>query len=179
MADDIANAARPYAKAVFEVAEQQQRFDDWSARLEFWGAVVANPEMRKRLRSPQVSQDEKAGMLEEVARDGMDDESRRFIRLLADNNRLDLLPDIHTHYEALRRDAEGEVEASVVSAFELDDGQRERIANALGERLKRRIRLTSEVDRELIGGAIVRAGDLVIDGSVRGRIDRMTTRIVN
>jgi len=79
-------------------------------------------------------------------------------------------PDMHMQFEQLRRDAEGEVEAHVVSAYALTDQQSQDIVSALGKRLSRKVKLTTEVDPELIGGAIIRAGDLVIDGSIRGRI---------
>jgi len=96
------------------------------------------------------------------------------VRLLSENNRLALLPDIASIYETLRAEAEGEIEAEVVSAFELEDDQRDRIAAALSKRLNRKVRIVSSVDKDLIGGAIIRAGDLVIDGSLKGRLGKMT-----
>lgn len=170
---DFTTAARPYAKAVFEIAREESAFDAWAGRLEFWAAVVGNPEMSQRLEAPGLTALEKASLIEKIDADGMDDHSRNFIRLLAENNRLEMMPDIFGLYQELKAEAEGEIEATVTSAFELSDEQSGRIAEALSKRLNRRVRITSTVDSTLIGGAVIRAGDLVIDGSVKGRIDEM------
>lgn len=170
---DFTTAARPYAKAVFEIARDEDAFDAWSGRLEFWAAVIGNPEMSQRLEAPGLTALEKASLIEKVDADGMDDHSRNFIRLLAENNRLEMMPDIAGIYQDLKAEAEGEIEAMVISAFELSGEQSDRIAAALSKRLDRRVRITSSVDNTLIGGAVIRAGDLVIDGSVKGRIDEM------
>ena len=175
---DFTTAARPYAKAVFELAQEQNQFDAWSGRLAFWSAVVTNPEMSKRLDAPGLTHQDRASLIETVAGDEMDDDGRNFIRLLSENNRLSLLTDIHSLYEELRAEAEGEIEATVTSAFELTDDQREKISGALSKRLDRKVRIVSVVDKDLIGGAVIRAGDLVIDGSLKGRVENMQ-RIVN
>ena len=134
--------------------------------------------MSKRLDAPGLTHQDRAGLIETVAGDEMDDDGRNFIRLLSENNRLVLLPDIHNLYEELRSEAEGEIEATVTSAFELTDDQREKISGALAKRLDRKVRIVSVIDKELIGGAVIRAGDLVIDGSLKGRVENMQ-RTVN
>lgn len=174
---DHTTTARPYAKAVFEAAREDGRFDEWSGRLGFWSSLVENPEMSRRLEAPGLTHQDRASMIESVIGDEIDEESRNLIRLLAENDRLAAIPDIHAIYEELRSDEEGEIEASVTSAFELTDDQRERIAEALGKRLNRKVRIVSSIDKELIGGAVVRAGDLVIDGSLRGRVERMNRSV--
>ena len=161
--------ARPYARAIFELASERGGYDQWSKRLGYWAAVVQDETMHARLSEPGVTATEKAELIASVS-DGLDDDSRSLLRLLADNDRLESLPDMHMQFEQLRRDAEGEVEAHVVSAYALTDQQSQDIVSALGKRLSRKVKLTTEVDPELIGGAIIRAGDLVIDGSIRGRI---------
>jgi len=176
---DFTTAARPYAKAVFELAQETGSFDDWSARLAFWASVISNPEMAQRLDAPGITQQDKARMVETVAADGMDDSSRNFIRLLAENNRLGLMPDIFGIYETLRSEAEGEIEATVTSAFALTDEQSSKIAGSLSKRLNRKVRIVSQIDEDLIGGAIIRAGDLVIDGSLKGRIEKMSQAVVS
>jgi len=176
---DFTTAARPYAKAVFEIARDAKAFDAWSGRLEFWAAVIANPEMSKRLDAPGLTALEKASLIEKVDTDGMDESSRNFVRLLAENNRLEMMPDIAGIYQELKAEAEGEIEAEVTSAFELSSEQSENIAKALSKRLNRRVRITSNVDSSLIGGAVIRAGDLVIDGSVQGRISEMERVVGN
>ena len=109
----------------------------------------------------------------------MNDKGRNFIRLLSENNRLSLIPDIHGIYESLRSDAEGEIEATVTSAFELTDAQSDKIIAALSKRLNRKVRIVNEVDSDLIGGAIIRAGDLVIDGSLKGRVENLERVVAN
>ena len=162
-------AARPYARAVFEIASEGGDYDSWSETLGFWAAVVGDPEMRERLGEPSATASDKAALLEQVS-EGLDDDRRNLLHLLAENERLGSLPDIAEQYEQLRGDAEGVVEAHVVSAYELDAAQTERLVEALGKRLSCKVKLTQEVDEALIGGAIIRAGDLVIDGSIRGRL---------
>lgn len=175
---DFTTAARPYAKAVFEIARDSGKFDDWSNRLAVLGAIVDHPDMQERLDAPNLTQDDSARMLETVASDVVNDnDSRNFIKLLAENNRMKLLGDISGIFEQLRSDAEGEIEANVVSAFELTDTQRDTMAQALAKRLDRKVRIVSTVDNSLIGGAIIRAGDLVIDGSVKGRLEKMTSAV--
>jgi len=161
--------ARPYARAIFELASERGGYDIWSNRLSFWSSVLQDEAFRTRLAEPGITPDSKADLVVKVS-DGLDDDSRSFLSLLAENDRLTAIPDIHLQYEQLRREAEGEVEAHVLTAFELTDEQSQRIIDALGKRLSRKVKLTSEVDTDLIGGAIIRAGDLVIDGSIRGRL---------
>jgi F-type H+-transporting ATPase subunit delta len=176
---DFTTAARPYAKAVFEMAQEMSKFEDWSGRLEFWSALVNHPDMSERLEAPGLTQQDRATMIETVVGDDMDDHSRNFIRLLCENNRLALLPDIHAIFEELRAEAEGEIEATVTSAFELSDTQRDNIVAALSKRLDRKVRIVIEIDKNLIGGAVIRAGDLVIDGSLKGRVKNMERLVVN
>lgn len=177
MADESI-AARPYARAIFELATEGGAYDRWSNTLGFWSAVASDPDMRLRLAEPGVTAADKAALIEQVSED-LDDDGRNLLRLLAENERLGSLPDIAEQFERLRGEAEGVVEAHVVSAYELDENQAERLKEALGSRLSRKVKLTTEVDKDLIGGAIVRAGDLVIDGSIRGRLaglERSVTR---
>lgn len=170
--------ARPYARAIFELAEQRGGFDQWSSRLAFWASVVQDDAIRSRLSEPGITAQAKADLIVQVS-DGLDDDSRSLLKLLADNDRLLALPDMHQQYEQLRREAEGEVEAHIVSAYELTDDQSNRIVEALGKRLARKVKITNEVDPELIGGAIIRAGDLVIDGSIRGRLSGLEQSVAS
>ena len=176
---DFTTAARPYAKAVFEMAQESSEFDSWSGKLAFWSAVVQSPEMAERLAMPGLTHQDRASMIEKVTGDELNDKGRNFIRLLSENNRLSLIPDIHGIYEDLRSDAEGEIEATVTSAFELTDAQSDKIIAALSKRLNRKVRIVNEVDSDLIGGAIIRAGDLVIDGSLKGRVENLERVVAN
>ena len=170
--------ARPYARAIFELAEERGGFEQWSSRLAFWSSVVQDDAIRSRLAEPGTTAQAKADLIVQVS-DGLDDDSRGLLKLLADNDRLFALPDMHQQFEQLRREAEGEIEAHIVSAYELTDDQSQRIVEALGKRLDRKVRITSEVDPELIGGAVIRAGDLVIDGSIRGRLSGLEQSVAS
>lgn len=170
--------ARPYAKAIFELASQMGGYDQWSARLSYWSAVVQDDTIRARLAEPGITSQAKADLIASVS-DGLDDDSKGLLKLLADNDRLSALPDMHLQFEQLRQEAQGEVEAHVVTAYALTEDQSTRIIDALGKRLSRKVRLTSEIDTDLIGGAIVRAGDLVIDGSIRGRLAGLEQSVAN
>lgn len=173
---DFTTIARPYAKAVFELARDSGKFDAWSGRLEFWAALIAHPDMASRLGAPGFTHQDRAQMIERVD-DQMDDESLSFIRLLAENNRLGLMDDIRKNFEVLRAEEEGEIEANVTTAFPLTDAQRQSIVDALGKRLDRKVRLFESVDETLIGGAVIRAGDLVIDGSLKGRVETLANAV--
>ncbi|MFK7890041.1 MAG: F0F1 ATP synthase subunit delta [Granulosicoccus sp.] len=176
---DYTTAARPYAKAVFELAQETGQFDIWSDRLAFWSTMVASPEMSQRLEAPGLTHQDRARMIETVAGEEMDDNSRNFIRLLSENNRIAMIPDMHGIYEQLRAEAEGEIEATVTTAFELTEDQSQRIIDALSKRLNRKVRIVTVVDSDLIGGAVLRAGDLVIDGSLKGRVENMERAVAS
>lgn len=169
--------ARPYAHAVFELAQEQQDYDGWSDKLAFMAAVARNAEMRALLDSPRLSDEQAAEMFIAVCNEYADDAARNFIRLLAENGRLVLLGEIAALYEHFRAEAENTVEAQLVSAQEVSEAQQSSIAKALEKRLGRTVKLVCKVDASLIGGAVIRAGDLVIDGSLRGRLNKLSTAL--
>ena len=170
---DLSTVARPYARAIFEHAQDENALDDWAGRLAFWAAVASNPDMESRLDDPNLTSAARGEMFASVVADGNDAAGANFIELLAANDRLAAVPDIFLMYEELRGRAQGEIEASVTSAYPLDEAQKAKLSEALSKRLERKVRLVNHVDPELIGGAVIRAGDLVIDGSLRGRVDKM------
>ena len=174
---DFKTAARPYAKAVFEMARESGNFDVWSDRLQFLSSAVQSPDLASMLDTPNMTHQQRSELLEKVAGDRLDDQGRNFVRLISENNRVDLMPDIAGIFDGLKMEAEGEIEAQVTTAFELTGEQSDKIAGALAKRLNRKVRIISTVDSDLLGGAIIRAGDLVIDGSVKGRLAKMSTQL--
>jgi len=172
---ELTTVARPYAQAVFERAQQTGRLADWSAMLQFAAAVAADGTMREAIEGTRLTRQQLADLFIEIGGDRLDQEGRNLIRLLAENRRLALLPEIAAVYEVLRAEAESTVEAQMISAYPLTEEQKQRIAESLKRRLGRNVNLTAEVDESLIGGAIIHAGDLVIDGSVRGKLDRLAS----
>jgi F-type H+-transporting ATPase subunit delta len=170
---DKSTIARPYAKAAFEEARDRGRLGPWSDALRTAAAVISDSRVEALLGNPRVTPEELAALVIEIAGPGLDEEGRNFVRTLADNRRLALLPEIAARFDELKSEAEGVVDVTVTSAAPLDDSQRGKLAAALERRLKRSVRLRCATDPALIGGAVLRAGDLVIDGSLRARLEQI------
>ncbi len=171
--------ARPYAAAAFEIATASERRAEWSEMLAALAYIAADERVARTLRAPRLSREERAQLVLTIAEGHLDDGATNLVRLMAQNGRLAELPGVSERFEALRAEAEGVIDAQVTSATKLDKGQRERIGASLKKRLDREIRLHCEVDASLIGGAVIRAGDLVIDGSLKGRLERLTSRLAH
>lgn len=169
--------ARPYARAVFETAQARGTLGAWSEMLALAVRVVGDPQFTAMLDNPRLTTSELAGLVIDLLGERLDEGGRNLIRVLADNRRLPALPAIAALYEHHRAQAEGTLEAQVTSARPLTAAEKETIAGALARQLGRRIELGCDVDERLLGGAVVRAGDLVIDGSVRGKLDQLAWRL--
>lgn len=169
--------ARPYAKAAFEYAREHKTFAQWSEVLATASAVVADERVAKLLGNPRVKPAELVELIGGIVGGGLDANAKNFLDTLAQNRRLGLLPEIASMYEALRADIERIADVEVVAATDLNEAQRTRLTAALKKRLQREVRLHVSVDPSLIGGAIVRSGDLVIDGSLKARLDRLALDI--
>lgn len=174
---ELSTVARPYAQAVFEIAQEQGNLAAWSDMLAAAATVSDDPAMQQVLASPGITREQVADLFVEVCGDALDDGGRNFVRVLADNHRLGLLGEVAAQYATLRAEAERTIEATVASAFELSEAQQQKLAGALKERLGREVRLTCEIDKTLIGGAVIHAGDLVIDGSALGRLGRLAGQL--
>ncbi len=172
MADE-ARIARPYAEAAFRRAVETGAVESWSDALGLLAAVAADPLMSGLLASPRVGRARAVALVLDIAGTALNEEQRNFVRLLADNGRFALLGEIAPIYEARRREHEGRIEVELTSAYPLDDTTGARLAEALKRRLGREVRLRTRTDHGLIGGFRVRAGDLVIDASVRAKLERM------
>jgi F-type H+-transporting ATPase subunit delta len=170
---DKSTIARPYAKAAFEEARERKRLGPWSEALRTVAAVVSDSRVEALLGNPRVTAAELATLVIEIAGAKLDEQGGNFVRTLADNRRLALLPQISTLFDELKSEAEGTIDVTVTSAAPLDEAQQSKLAVALGRRLGRSVRLHCVTDQTLIGGAVLRAGDLVIDGSLRGRLERI------
>lgn len=169
--------ARPYAKALFELALEQKKLGAWSKALALLAAVASDERVKKLLVSPHVTPAELADLLIGIAGDALDEQGRNSIRVLAASRRLGFLPEIAALFEKLKAQAENTADVTVISATPLNDEQKRQYSAAMQKRLKRDVRLHCEVDPTLLGGAILRADDLVIDGSLRGRLERLTAEV--
>jgi F-type H+-transporting ATPase subunit delta len=170
-------AARPYAQAAFDEAQKQGDLKGWSEVLQAGSAAVANAEVQVVIGSPRATDAQLEALMLGVTNAKAGSVQGNFIRLLVENQRLVLLPDIAERYEALRAEAEKSVDVVVASAFELSDAQKQKITDALKKRMGRDIKLACEVDKALLGGVVIRAGDQVIDGSVRARLGEMANAL--
>ena len=175
---EIAKAARAYARAAFEVAEAKGQQAKWSEMLAFLAAVAADADMRRLIASPSISRDKLVELVLNVAQGRLSAEGENLVRLLGENARLDILPQVAEEFEQLRRAREGRMDVRVVSARPLSPDEQAKLVDALGKRLGKVITLANEIDESLIGGAIVYAGDLVIDGSMRGRLQGLANAVV-
>jgi F-type H+-transporting ATPase subunit delta len=175
---DKTTIARPYAKAAFAEARADSMLGAWSEALHTAATVVDDPRVHSLLDDPHVTPAQLAKLVLDIAGAGLGEHGRNFVQTLAEARRLDCLPEIATLFDAYKDDAEGIADVTVTSAAPLDARQQESLSAALARRLKREVRLHCTTDPELLGGAVLRSGDLVIDGSVRGRLERIGNELV-
>jgi len=168
--------ARPYARAAFAIARDGGRFAPWSEALGLAAHVAADPRAGALLLHPQLTPDDAVALL---APDGADEGFVRFLHLLVENRRLSQLPEIAGLYEELRAEAERVVKATVTSATELPAGELEALKAALKRRFGREVELDTAVDASLIGGAVIDAGEVVIDGSLKGKLARLESALTH
>ena len=171
-----ATLARPYARAAFAVARDAAAMPAWSDALGLAARLAADPQLAPLLTAPRLTADDAVTLL---APEQADDSFRNFLRLLFDNHRLALLPEIAGLYDALRFDAERVVKATITSASALPAAELETLKAALRRRFGREVEVDTAVDAALIGGVVIDAGDVVIDGSLRGRLARLQDALVH
>lgn len=174
---EIATLARPYANAAFDIARNDNDLDRWSRMLTLLAAATADKKVKMLLEAPDADELQKAERLTEICGEDLNDRGRRFVQVLAANKRLPLLPGIQAQFEALRAEEQSTLDVHVTSAFPLSEAEFEKLKSALSRRFEKDVSMHSEVDEALIGGAIIRAGDTVIDGSVRGRLNKLAETI--
>lgn len=170
---ELATIARPYANAVFELAKQDNSLDQWSSMLAVLDATTRHATVALLLDSPDLASAAKAFRLAEICGDELDDRGKKFLQSLADHDRLALLPEVREQFEALRAEELKNLEVEVISAYELTGAQSDALKQALQRKFDKEISIESRVDKHLIGGAVIRAGDMVIDGSVRGKLKKL------
>lgn len=169
--------ARPYAKALFNHALAEKSLAEWSAALHYLAQTVLDSEARQFISNPATTSDLQIRLLLDVCGQkgkGVDRKAiENFLTLLAKNKRLLILPDVYVQYEALRAEQEKTLTARVTSFAKLSSAQQKQLIDSLSQRLQREVTLEINIDKSLLGGAIIQAGDLVIDGSVRGKLSKL------
>jgi len=184
MADNN-TVARPYAQAIFELANDAGDLGPWSESLDIAGQLLADRALVEYLGNPEFNNDQRleflTGLFNKAGAKllaGGDAKGTNFLKLLLENRRIAVLPEIAEHFEALRAKVENTVDAVVTSATKLSKKQVGEIAAALKARLGCDVKVETEIDENLIGGAVIRAGDVVIDGSLRARLEGLATALI-
>lgn len=170
---ELATLARPYARAAFEHALDQDELTAWSDTLGTAAALCSDQRVQRLMADPGLTADAKAERFMSLFDSELSEAARNFLRLLAEYKRLSLLPEIRDVFLLMKANQEKSVDLEVTSAFDIDAAQAEQLARVMGEKLKRQIKVHTQVDRGLIGGALIRTGDLVIDGTVRGKLNKL------
>ncbi len=165
--------ARPYAKAIFNQAKSANKIQQWSDWLEYLEALTTHYEMDAFIKSPKSSKAKVAEVLTEIAGQRIDKEAKNLLTLLSDNKRLGIIPDIRRLFEQYRAVDEGSLNVQVTVPYPLEDNERQSVVTALQAALQKTIHIDTTIDPSIIGGIIVRAGDHIIDGSVRGNLNRL------
>lgn len=175
---DNASIARPYAKAVFDLAQESSSHESWSSALEQLSAVSNDADFGALVADPRVNGDKVAELLIDLTKDSLPEGGSNLVNLLVQNDRLDALVDIKQQYVELVAKANALVNAQVITAKALTSDQKSSLAAALEQRLGMKVELEETVDADIVGGAIIKAGDLVIDGSAKGRIEKLTNTLM-
>lgn len=173
MSGDITTIARPYAEAAFERGKEVGQLDGWSEALAMLGTVVADPTLAAQIGNPKVPREQVRELILEVCGDSLPPEVANLVRLLAANGRLEALPEISRLFEAKRTADQGVRHVLVRSAYDVSAADLKALSSALAKRLGGQVEIETETDPSLIGGVEIRAGDLVIDDSVRGKLKQM------
>ena len=174
---ETSTIARPYATAVFELAQETGQVEEWSAMLGLLGVLTSDKDMRQLITNPRVSRQQLQDLVFDVCGAGLSDLGRNLVKLLVGAGRLQYTANIKDQYEQMRAVAEGKVDVEVVTAYTLDEQQQGSIAEIMAGRLSKQVNIVTSVDESLIGGAIIRAGDSVIDASLRGCLTELRNEL--
>jgi F-type H+-transporting ATPase subunit delta len=170
---EITTIARPYAEAVFRLADEANTLPAWSATLGEMAAVAGNPDMQAVIANPNISAKQLTDVFMSLCKDVTDAQAKNFVELLISNGRLAVLPEVSAQFEQLKDEREGVVEAQIVSAFPMDDAQQASLVADLERKFKRKVQAAVSVDNALIGGVRIMIGDEVIDASVQAKLASM------
>lgn len=175
--ENTGELARPYAIAAFKQAQEESKLPQWSDMLALLVTIVRDPTMMGLMANPKVSRPQLAKLIIDVGGDVFSDTGKNFVRVLAEYGRLGLAPDIEKIFNKERSRLEGRSQVSVTSAYELSEDQIKNIVNVMSKRLGTEVNVSVGVDNSLIGGIVIRAGDLVIDASLRGRLGKLALNL--
>lgn len=176
---ELTTCARPYARAAFEYARDAGRLSEWSAMLSLCASVCSYPNVTDLLSNPRLSGAEQAQTIIDLCHESLDGPGTNFLRILSEHRRLILLPEIATLYARLQAEEERSQQVLVISAMPLSQQQQDQLAQKMAARLGCSVRLETEIDGSILGGIIVKAGDMVIDGSLRARLGKLAEAMIS
>ncbi len=172
--------SRPYAKALFDLACEQNEIEQWHERLAFLSDLASNEEIALLIESPDISREQKADlMLALYGKKDSNSNSMNLIKLLAENDRLTILPAIYESFDLLKNEHDNTVEAELITASKVNKTYIEKVTKTLSERLGKKVIVNTSVDKDILGGAVIRAGDLVIDGSIKGKLAKLANTLIH
>ena len=174
---EVSTVARPYAKAAFEYAQEKGVLTQWSNMLALVATVAADSEMKNVLGSPSLTSEQKAEIFVDVCGGDLGSEAKNFMFSLAEHKRLAALPVIAEMFEDLKAAKDQAVDVMVTSAFEMTAEQQSKLAETLKNKWQKAISIETQVDSSLIGGVIIRTADVVIDGSIRGKLAKVAEAV--
>ncbi len=175
--DDLTTIARPYAAAVFSLAEQEEQLAKWSEQLGFLAAVVEDRDMQTFLSNPKITDDQMVEVMLGVAEGQLTHSGVNFVKVLGENQRMMAMVAISERFETLKARAEAKVEVDVYSAYALNAKAQKVIEDSMAKRLGSDVIVNKHIDRDLIAGVVIKAGDQVIDASVRGRLESLAQEL--
>lgn len=174
---ELATLARPYAAAVFKCAQETGTTEKWSNSLAFISAVLNDEEISVVVDNPKVNKERLSALMLDICQEQVDEEGANFLKLLVQNNRLTLAPTIAELFEALKAESEGYVDVEVTTAYAFSTEEQQSFTSTLEKSLSKKVHMNVTVDKSLIGGVLVRAGDRVIDGSIKGQLQQLAKRL--
>jgi len=170
---ELSTLARPYAKAAFQAAVSAGDVQAWSTMLSVASSVAEQEKVVELLSNPNLTGAQQAQTFVDVCGDSLNEAGQNLVSVLAENKRISLLPQIFEQFEHLKAELEKAVDVEIISAYEVTDETKQKLTQALKAKLDKDVRVTTSVDSTLLGGAIIRAGDLVIDGTLTGKLAKL------
>lgn len=174
---ELATLARPYAAAVFKRSKETGTTEQWSKNLAFMSAVLKDKEISVVVDNPNISKGKLSALMLDICQGQVDGEGANFLKLLVQNSRITLVPTISELFETYRAESEGYVDVEVATAYAFSKEEKQNFASALEKTLSKKVHMNVTVDKSLIGGVVVRAGDKVIDGSIKGQLQQLAKRL--
>lgn len=174
---DYTTLARPYANAVYQLAVASSSIDSWTEALAMMSAVASDEAMSKVLVNPSLGKEQKGEIFSSVLDGKLSEQQNNLVKLMAENGRLSIMPDVAEQFEAYRAQIEGKVEAEVTSAFPLSSEQESAITSTLKNKLGCDVSITTSTDESLLGGVVIKAGDTIIDASIKSQLSKLASTL--